>query len=72
MALPMPPVTQSNTPKGVMDSDGMKKSMMAGMEGMHKMPMSGDTDKDFAMMKMHRQQNVDTAQMEIAQDSSPP
>ena len=31
-------------------SDGMKSSMMTGMDGMQKMQMSGDTDKDFAMM----------------------
>ena len=43
-------------------SDEMKKSMMSGMEGMPKMQMSGDTDKDFAMlMKMHHQQALEMA-----------
>ena len=56
---------------GAMGSDGMKQSMMKGMDGMQKMPMSGDTDKDFAMMmKMHHQQGVEMAQMEIAHGKS--
>ncbi len=55
-----------------MHSDAMKKSMMMGMEGMQKMPMSGDVDKDFAMMmKMHHQQGVEMAQMELANGKSP-
>ena len=58
--------------KGMMGSDDMKKSMMMGMEGMQKMPMSGDTDKDFAMMmKMHHQQGVEMAQMELQHGKSP-
>ena len=58
--------------KGMMGSDDMKKSMMMGMEGMQKMPMSGDTDKDFAMMmKMHHQQAVEMAQMELTNGKSP-
>lgn len=45
----------------------MKQSMKMGMDKMQSMPMSGDTDKDFAsMMKMHHQQGVEMAQMEIA------
>ena len=57
---------------GMMGSDGMKQSMMKGMDSMQKMPMSGDTDKDFAMMmKMHHQQGVEMAQMEIAHGKSP-
>jgi uncharacterized protein (DUF305 family) len=55
-----------------MGSDDMKKSMMSGMEGMQNMPMSGDTDKDFAtMMKMHHQQAVNMAQMELTNGKSP-
>ncbi|MEJ8855908.1 DUF305 domain-containing protein [Variovorax robiniae] len=47
-------------------SGGMKQSMMAGMDMMQKMPMSGDTDKDFAMMmKMHHEQAVQMAQAEL-------
>ena len=55
-----------------MGSDDMKKAMMSGMEGMQNMPMSGDTDKDFAtMMKMHHQQAVNMAQMELTNGKSP-
>ncbi len=56
----------------MMGSDGMKQSMMKGMDGMQKMPMSGDTDKDFAMlMKMHHQQGVEMAQMQLIHGKSP-
>ena len=64
-------------PKGHMQknaggSDGMKHSMMTGMDSMQKMPMSGDVDKDFAMMmKMHHQQGVEMAQLELVQGKSP-
>ena len=57
---------------GMMGSDGMKKSMMAGMDGMQKMPMTGDTDKDFAMMmKMHHEQALNMAKMELDHGKSP-
>ena len=37
--------------------------MSMGMDGMQEMPMSGDTDKDFAMMmKVHHQQAVNTSE----------
>ena len=50
----------------------MKATMMMGMESMQKMQPSGDVDKDFAMMmKLHHQQAVDMAEMEIAQGKSP-
>ena len=40
--------------------------MMGGMEKMQHMKSAGDTDKDFAMMmKMHHQQALDMAQMEL-------
>ena len=43
--------------KGAAGSQDMKAAMMMGMDGMQKMAMTGDTDKDFAMMmKMHHQQ----------------
>ena len=49
----------------------MRQSMMSGMEGMQKMPMSGDVDRDFAMMmKMHHQQAVSMAEMELAHGKS--
>ena len=58
--------------KGMMGSDDMKKSMMMGMDGMNKMTMSGDIDKDFAMMmKIHHQQAVDMSEMELAHGKSP-
>ncbi len=45
---------------------------MTGMDSMQKMPMSGDTDKDFAMMmKIHHQQAVDMAKMELTHGRSP-
>ena len=58
--------------KGAAGSHDMKTSMMMGMDGMHKMKMSGDTDKDFAMMmKMHHQQALNMAEMELANGKSP-
>ncbi len=57
--------------KGMMGSDDMKKSMMTGMDAMNKMTMSGDVDKDFAMMmKIHHQQAVDMSEMELAHGKS--
>ena len=58
--------------KGSVGSDEMMKSMGTGMEGMDNMKMSGDTDKDFAMMmKMHHQKALDMAQMELDHGKSP-
>lgn len=58
--------------KGSVGSDEMMKSMGTGMEGMENMKMSGDTDKDFAMMmKMHHQKALDMAQMELDHGKSP-
>lgn len=58
--------------KGAGGPDAMKQSMMGGMEAMHRMPMSGDTDKDFAMMmKVHHQGALDMAQMELDHGKSP-
>ena len=72
MAMPAKTTTQADAHKGTMGSESMKKSMMAGVDGMQKMTMTGDTDKDFAMMmKMHHQQGVDMAQMEIDHGKSP-
>lgn len=72
IVMPMKTETSADANHATMGSDGMKKSMVAGMESMHKMPMSGDTDKDFAMMmKMHHQQGVDMAEIQIAHGKSP-
>ena len=58
--------------KGAAGPHDMKASMMMGMDSMQKMPMSGDTDKDFAMMmKMHHQQALNMAEMELANGKSP-
>lgn len=63
---------QGHMQQGTRGSEEMKQSMMAGMESMHKMAITGDTDKDFAMMmKMHHQQGVDMANIELAQGKSP-
>lgn len=67
----------ASMPMGQMRKDtagpqDMKASMMMGMDSMQKMPMSGDTDKDFAMMmKMHHQQALNMAEMELANGKSP-
>ena len=46
--------------------------MMTGMDGVNKMTMSGDIDKNFAMMmKIHHQQAVDMSEMEVAHGKSP-
>jgi uncharacterized protein (DUF305 family) len=58
--------------KGAAGSHDMKASMMMGMDSMQKMPMSGDIDKDFAMMmKMHHQQALNMAELQLAQGTSP-
>ena len=71
-AATMAAMPKADMAKGMMGSDGMKQSMMMGMDSMQKMQMTGDTDKDFAMMmKMHHQQAVDMAQMELKDGKSP-
>ena len=56
---------------GMGGSHDMKQSMMTGMDSMQKMQMSGNVDKDFAMMmKMHHQQGVEMAKMQLAQGKS--
>jgi uncharacterized protein (DUF305 family) len=58
--------------KGAAGPHDMKAAMMMGMDGMQKMPMSGDIDKDFAMMmKIHHQQALNMAEMELANGKSP-
>jgi len=66
----------SNMTMGQMHKDGaakhdMKAAMMMGMDGMQKMTMTGDVDKDFAMMmKMHHEQAVNMAEMQLAHGKS--
>ena len=57
---------------GATGSSDMKASMMMDMDAMQKTQMSGDTDKDFAtMMKMHHQQALKMAQMQLDHGKSP-
>jgi len=58
-----PPPAKSQQAAGSME---MKKSMSGMMKNMENMPMSGDTDRDFAaMMRMHHQGALDMAQAEL-------
>lgn len=62
----MPAMAASGSSTTVHGSDAMSQSMMNGVKKMQDMKMSGDTDKDFAMMmKMHHEQALDMAQMEL-------
>jgi len=73
-AMPMPAevvVPRAGVPNGMVGSPDMKQSMKAGMDGMQQMQRSGDTDKDFAMMmKMHHEQALKMAEMELANGKS--
>ena len=61
-----------HTQPGAAGMGDMKQSMMGGMDSVQKMEMSGDTDKDFAMMmKIYHQGAVDMARMELAHGKSP-
>ena len=69
---PSASMPQGHLQKASTGSDAIQQSMMTGMDGVQKMQMSGDTDKDFAMMmKMHHQQGVEMAKMELAHGKSP-
>ena len=58
--------------KDAMGAEDMKQSMKSGMDSMQNMEMSGDVDKDFAMMmKIHHQGALDMAKMELAHGKSP-
>ena len=59
-------------PPGAAGAGDMHQSMKPMMDGMSAMKMSGDTDKDFAvMMKIHHQGAVDMAEMQLAHGKSP-
>ena len=63
---------QNNTNKPHDMKQSMKHSMQAGMAAMASMETTGDIDKDFAMMmKVHHQQALDMAKMELAHGKSP-
>jgi len=50
----------------------MGQSMMRNMQQMQSMPMTGDTDHDFAtMMRMHHQGGIDMAQAELKSGRDP-
>ena len=52
-------------------SEDIKESMSSGMLDMQNMQMTGNVDKDFAMMmKIHHQQAVEMAKMELANGKS--
>ncbi len=64
------PMHQMN--KGANAPQDMKGSMMMGMDDMQKMSMSPVIVKDFAMMmKIHHQQAVNMAEMQLAKGKSP-
>lgn len=53
-------------------SDSLMHSMKDGMKKVDAMKTSGNVDKDFAMMmKMHHQQALDMAQIELTEGKSP-
>jgi len=53
-------------------SQQMQEQMMGGMRAMQSMQPTGDTDKDFAMMmRMHHQQGVDMAKVQVEHGKSP-
>ena len=57
---------------GMSGGGDMRGSMMGMMKGMESMKMSGDTDRDFAMMmKVHHQGAIDMAQMELKSGKDP-
>lgn len=63
---PVPSKPMVNSQMSGAGSDAMQRAMKNGMEKMGQMPMSGDVDKDFAMMmRMHHQQAVDMARIEV-------
>lgn len=69
---PSPNMPMGQMHKGATGANDMRASMMTGMDAMQKMPMSGDTDKDFAtMMKIHHQQALNMAEIEIKNGKSP-
>ena len=71
MMAPSASMPMGQMKKGAAGPHDMKGSMMMGMEGMQKMSMSGDIDKDFAMMmKLHHQQAVNMAEMQLAHGKS--
>ena len=66
--------TPSKMQQGTSNSTGTSPDMkqMKGMDSMQSMKMSGDPDKDFAMMmKIHHQQALEMAEIEMRDGKSP-
>jgi len=58
--------------KGGSGSQELHQSMMSGMEKMHDMKMSGDTDKDFAdMMIAHHEQAIEMSKAVLNHGDDP-
>ncbi len=73
---PMAPMAMNHANHGASasgtPSDALKKSMDGGMHDMQSMQTSGDVDVDFAkMMKIHHQQALEMAQVELDHGKSP-
>ena len=70
-ALSMSAFAADNT-KGESGSQELHQSMMSGMEKMHDMKMSGDTDKDFAsMMIAHHEQAIEMSKSVLNHGDDP-
>ncbi|QJW83960.1 DUF305 domain-containing protein [Ramlibacter terrae] len=53
-------------------SQQMHRQMAHGMQQMQDMPLTGNVDRDFVrMMRMHHQQGVDMARVELEKGASP-
>jgi uncharacterized protein (DUF305 family) len=66
------PMTSSGAAGMGQGSQEMHQRMMHGAKTMQDMPMSGDVDKDFAMMmRAHHQQAVEMAQVQVQKGKSP-
>ena len=64
-------MSHENMQLGMAGSEGIEESMSSGMQEMQNMQMTGDVDKDFAMMmKIHHQQALEMAEMELANGKS--
>ena len=75
-ALPLAVGAQATSPSRAHDAGGgskqMHDSMMSGMKGMQSMKMSGDTDRDFAMMmRKHHEDALKMAQIELDHGKDP-
>ena len=54
----------------MMESPDMKQSIEFGVDNMQQMQMSGDIDKDFAMMKMYCHHALDISEIQLAHGKS--